>query len=331
MKKAFTLIELILVVALIAIVATLAVGKFGNVREKSALRVSIANQKAVERAVGAFLVSGGQLNRLDSLVYAQEGGNPLLSSQYGFDFDTVMSAEAMNGFYMGPVSDCDADIREKFNAGLMPGFRSFFCRYTLNAQEVTALQTRLGLTYVMAHTSYADADPNAYPSSHYPRERPYGDGTYPNAANGLDANDSACVATAVTNGMVVMAISPYTDLGRTVYQACGQELLNTDQYFGQQGGYDKEKVKQEVAATGGALLAFGLGDSASIIGSANAGLESAPYSTYTLKKHYSRFILLFRVRQVGSGSVTMPAVELAGVLDCCGNTIRAAEHVLKDM
>lgn len=79
------------------------------------------------------------------------------------------------------------------------------------------------------------------------------------------------------------------------------------------------------------MLAFGLGDSASIIGSANAGLESAPYSTYTLKKHYSRFILLFRVRQVGSGSVTMPAVELAGVLDCCGNTIRAAEHVLKDM
>ena len=66
MKKAFTLIELLMVIALIAIVSTLAVSKLGGVREVSARKVSLANQKAVERAVEAYLVNGGRLNRLDS-------------------------------------------------------------------------------------------------------------------------------------------------------------------------------------------------------------------------------------------------------------------------
>ena len=58
MKKAFTLIELLMVIALIAIVSTLAVSKLGGVREVSARKVSLANQKAVERAVEAYLVNG---------------------------------------------------------------------------------------------------------------------------------------------------------------------------------------------------------------------------------------------------------------------------------
>ncbi|MBQ4200140.1 MAG: type II secretion system protein, partial [Kiritimatiellae bacterium] len=60
MKKAFTLIELLMVVALIAIVSTLAVSKLGGVREGAARKVSLANQKAVERAVEAYLVNGGR-------------------------------------------------------------------------------------------------------------------------------------------------------------------------------------------------------------------------------------------------------------------------------
>lgn len=330
-RNAFTLIELLMVIAIIAIISTIAVNKLGGVRERAALKVSVANQKAIERAVSSYLVSGGQLNRLDSLVYAQDGGAPLLGGAEGFDFDTEMTAENRQGIYLGPSADCDAALRDEFNSGVMPSLKAVLTRYVLSRAEVAALESRIGLKHVMAHTAYADQAADAYPSAHYPRTRPYGDGTYPNAANGLDANDSACVATIVTNKMVVMAVTPYTDLGRTIYQACGQELMNTDLYFGQPGGYDKEQVKSEVALKGGPLIAFGLGDAASVIGKSNAGLESAPYSTYTLKKHYSRFILLFRVGKAGSGSVQMPVVEFAGVLDCCGNTVRAAESVLKTM
>ena len=57
MKKAFTLIELLMVIALIAIVSTLDVTKVGGLRESSARKVSLANQKAIERAMDAFLAN----------------------------------------------------------------------------------------------------------------------------------------------------------------------------------------------------------------------------------------------------------------------------------
>jgi hypothetical protein len=117
-----------------------------------------------------------------------------------------------------------------------------------------------------------------------------------------------------------------TDLGRTIYQACGQELLNTLSW-GQ--SYDKATVLAEVAASGGPLLAFGLGDTASIVGKSDAGLDAAPFATFLKKVYYSRYILLFRLKTVGSGSVAQVIPEFAGVLDPDGNTFRAAQFVVK--
>ena len=53
MKKGFTLIELLMVIAIVAIISTLAVSKVGGVKEAAARKVSLANQKAVERAVSS--------------------------------------------------------------------------------------------------------------------------------------------------------------------------------------------------------------------------------------------------------------------------------------
>ena len=121
------------------------------------------------------------------------------------------------------------------------------------------------------------------------------------------------------------AVNPMTDLGRTVYQACGQELMNTKNWG---ESYTESEVRAEVAASGGPLIAFGLGESASIVGKADAGLEGAPRATFVQKKFYSRYILLFRLKTIGSGSVSETIPEFAGVLDCCGNTVRAAQHVI---
>ncbi|MCR5415053.1 MAG: type II secretion system GspH family protein [Kiritimatiellae bacterium] len=328
MKKAFTLIELLMVVALIAIVSTLAVMKVGGMREAAARKVSLASQRSVERAVETFLTNQGRLNRLDSLIYAGEGGAPVLGTTPGdFDFTAAFSLEGHDGFYMGPF-DAAEDVREERNLGLTPGLQKVLCPYTLNAVQVTALVNRLGLKYVMAHTAYADAGDNEYPSMHYPNNRSYGDGTVPNASDGLDPNSSACVATKVVTNMMVAAVNPMTDLGRTIYQACGQELMNTK---GWGESYNETEVRAEVAATGGPLIAFGLGDSASIVGKADGGLESAPYATYPLRKYYSRYILLFRLKRAGAGSVMQTIPEFAGVIDPCGNTIRAAESIIKTL
>ncbi len=327
MKKAFTLIELLMVIALIAIVSTLAVSKLGGVREVSARKVSLANQKAVERAVEAYLVNGGRLNRLDSLLYAGDGGAPLTGGTEGdFDFTAVSTAESRNGLYLGPSDDESARIEQ--NSGITPDLQKILCLYTLNRAQAEALNTRLGLRHVMAATAYADVAQTAFPGMHYNKDRAYGDGTVPNASDGLDPNASFCVATLVTNSMRFVAINPMTDLGRTVYQACGQELMNTKSWG---ETYTESEVRAEVAAKGGPLLAFGLGDSASIIGKSDAGIEDAPYATFVQKRYYSRYILLFRLKTIGAGSVSQVIPEFAGVIDCEGNTVRAAQHVIKRM
>lgn len=325
-KQGFTLVELLMVVALIAIVSTLAVSKVGAVREASARRVSLANQKAVERAVEAYLAEEGRLNRLDSLIYAGNGGAPIRISANGdFDFSATSTAEGREGLYLGPSADADATVREASNRGLSDGLRSVLCLYGLSREQVAALNLRLGLKYVMAHTAYADAAANVTPADHYPRSRPYGDGTVPDVPDGLNANDSACVATILTNNMAVAAVNPMTDLGRAIYQACGQELFNTRN---QGENYDETAVRAEVAATGGPLVAFGLGDSASIVGKANAGVEDAPHASFVPKVNYSRYILLFRLKTIGSGTSAPIIPEFAGVIDPDGNTFRSAQTVI---
>jgi hypothetical protein len=318
-----------MVIAIIAIISTLAVSKLGGVREMAARKVSLANQKAVERSVEAYLANGGRLNRLDSLLYAGSGGNPLSGgTEHDFDFNTVSTAEGRNGLYLGPSADADANVREQYNCGLTAELQKILCLYTLDKAQADAFATRLGLRHVMAATAYADAEATAFPGQHYSKDRAYGDGTVPNASDGLDPNDSFCVATLVTNSMRFAAINPMTDLGRTIYQACGQELMNTKNW---NESYTEAEVRAEVAASGGPLIALGLGASASIIGKSDAGLEDAPYSTYVLKKYYSRYILLFRLKTIGSGSVSQVIPEFAGVIDCEGNTLRAAMHVVKRM
>jgi prepilin-type N-terminal cleavage/methylation domain-containing protein len=333
MKKAFTLIELLMVIAIIAIISTLAVSKVGGVKESSARKVSLANQSAVERAISSYMVAGGRLNRLDSLMYAGNGGAPLMgtAAEGDFDFTTTCTPQGREGFYYGPSAEGTAAVeqmRQEQNSGLMGELTKVMCLYTLSKTQVDALVNQLGLRYVMAHTAYADALDRQYPSVHYPKNRPYGDGTVPNAANGLNPNSSAIIATQVTNGMAVAAINPMTDLGRTIYQAMGQEIMNTKNW---NESYDEAEVRAEIALKGGPLIAFGLGDSCSAIGNANAGLESAPYATYAQKRFYSRYILLFRLRTVGEGSVSQVIPEFAGVIDCCGNTIRAAESMIRSM
>ena len=329
-KSGFTLIELLMVIAIIAIISTLAVNKVGGIRESSARKVSLANQKAVERAVESFLVAGGQLNRLDGLFDALSGGSELGSGN-GFDFARTNEATTVEGgLYFGPLRELGAYTREELNernAGLMTSLANLIVPYSLSQSEVDALTSRIGLKYVMQHNIYGNPEGSNYKTP-YAYYRKGDDGTVPQALDGMDANNSAVIARAVTNRMYVAAISPVSDLGRTIYQAMGQELMNTAQW-GER--YDETTAVAEVKRTGGALLAFGLGESASIIGKANAGLESAPYATFPLKRYYTRYILLFRVRTAGAGSVSVAIPEFAGVLDCEGNTIRAAQHILNTL
>jgi prepilin-type N-terminal cleavage/methylation domain-containing protein len=324
MKKAFTLIELLMVIALIAIVSTLAVNKLGGIRESAARKVSLANQKSVGRAVEAFLVSGGMLNRLDNLFYAdctkdaEQSANATPGSRIVFDAQTMDDKT----LYFGPssIGSLDRESVAEKNSGLHPDLLNLLCMYRLNEAEAIALRDRIGLKYVVRHYEKAEGYPSYNGYS-------YGDdGSVPGASDGLDPNLAACITKVVTNGLLVAAISPASHLGRTVYQAFGEEYLSTKKWT---ETYSDSEIRAEVDLKGGLLLAFGLNDMASIVGNPKAGLESVPYATHVQKKYYSRYILLFRMKTAGSGSVAPIIPEFVGVLDCEGNTLRAAEHIIK--
>ncbi len=323
-KNGFTLIELVMVIALIAIVSTLAVGKFGDMRRIAGRKVSIANQQAVGRAVETYLsIHGGQLNRLDWLMDA-DTPTAAGSATDGFVYSLTNKTAGTEGYlYMGPCKATGLswpfpESITEANSGLTPNLRGMLVPYTLNPKEVQALNN-LGLRLVMGHTVWTDRAPrSAY------RERG-ADGAYlsDDAALGLSPARSACVATLVTNGLVVAAVSPVCNTGRDVYRDCGQQLLHTEK---DDASYTPAAALGELQATGGVLLAFGLGSEASIIGVAEGGLESVPYADYPLRKFYRQYILLIRVNRWKGG---VPTAEFAGVLDPCGNTIRMARTAIE--
>lgn len=335
--KGFTLIELLMVIALIAIVSTLAVNKVGAVREAAARKVSLANQKAAERAVEAYLAEDGKLNRLDSLVYASAADTPQGGGAAGeFDFGASL-------LYKGPTDDLSANVAEK-NSGLMPDLLSALCIYRLTEAEVLALR-RLGFKYVTQFTEYAHKDPGktgadgaGYSSD--TAARPNADGTVPAAKDGLDPLLSACLVRTVKPQMPVAAITPRNNKGRLIYQACGVELGITNSvpdgedymtYLLYDYSNSGSKAKQDVNAAGGVVIAFGLGENASIIGKTDAGLDSAPFATFVPRNYYSRYILLFRLKTAGSSQNSLIIPEFAGVIDCCGNTVRTAQEVIKNL
>lgn len=316
MKKAFTLIELVMVIAILAILSTLAVSRIGNLREKAARTVSLANQVAIGRAMDTFLASNpdGTINYLDSLINYNAAGE--VRDGKGF-----LSGETMYaGFYAGTEDPTLQDV----NSGLTPRVIKFkgaplLQSYSLSQDEVDRLANR-GFKYVMRH-AIRESDIATPLVGDDGSQQTISDADKTNYV--LDPHKSACFIRALTNGVTVAAVSPFTKIGREVYRACGQNLIDTTTY-GTNGRYSgaESEVLTELTAKGGVLLAFGLNQKASIIGDKDCGLESVPLATYPVKKYYRQYILLFHV----DTSTPAGLLDFRGVLDPCGFTIEEARE-----
>lgn len=64
-KKGFTLVELIVVVAVLGIIAAIAVPKFGNVQEKAKIKADIASAKTIADVASA-LIADGKISYINS-------------------------------------------------------------------------------------------------------------------------------------------------------------------------------------------------------------------------------------------------------------------------
>lgn len=295
----FTLIELLMVVFVLAIIASIAISQMGNIQKTSAEKVSIANQQQISRAVSTFLLmnNGTGLNNLDALI----DFNTPAGSGGTFDL-TINSATIAGGVYRG-CKDSPATASSVKNKGLSTDLTGKLCVYYLSSGNATALSA-LGLSTVYYH-NYLSGRANVLLATNP-------DGTAVTAAPGFRVESTAAYQQALTNGVAVLAINPLT--GKELYKAFGHDLKLTST------ATDVE-AQAAAAANGWYLLAFGLGDQASIIGNRKGGLESAPRSETLGTDYYRQYFIIVRMPT----SPNAFTAEFAGILDPKGQTVKDAK------
>ena len=302
LRNGFTLIELAMVVALLALLATLAVSKYAGLRDSSARKVSAVNQRSVSESVGTYLAfNGGRgLDYLDALVPRGAASVPGGTFDYGG-----------GKLYAGPA------VATPRNRGLADGLRAVLAVYGLTAAEADALRRDLGLVHVLRHAvNSADLDATG------------SDGSLPPSwADPLRAETSACIVATPTNDFAVAAIDPRFESGALIYQAMGQHLPITRRQADGQNIADAD-VLSAIDASGGRLVAFGLGQRASIVGNSRGGLEVCPYSEAVAPDRYRNYILLVRLVHT---SGTACRAEFAGAIDPEGRAADAARQDLSGL
>ena len=319
-RQGFTLIELVMVVAVIAIIAALALSRLSGVQRNSAAKLNMANLGRIGSAIETYLaVTDGQLNRLDLIV-----GTPGV-------LPAVMGVSSPTGTYSISTAELFITTNNTKNIGIAPelyfagggyGLNSaLITQYYLNDADVSALK-KIGLTHLMRRT-----DGNRFTSGD--------DGEW--ATGSLNDPDTCfCVSTLVSNGLSVAVINPLgvsgsgqsiAPLGALIYQSCGQDvrftatmqiLVNGTAYAASAPTPLLNALKN---SSDGLLLAFGLGQYASLIGNNKGGLDAAPICPVMEKDTYRRYFVLIRLKQNATDG-KMEA-QYAGIMDSRGDTMKS--------
>src|SRR5574344_2124556 len=102
----FTLIELIMVIVILAIISSLAISKFADLKKKSAKRVNISTMQNLTRAVETYIVSAdsqvGNFAKMESLLDVSASGSwKGTAGTYNW---TLGKLSDIPGVYRGPKS-----------------------------------------------------------------------------------------------------------------------------------------------------------------------------------------------------------------------------------
>ncbi len=312
MKKqnnGFSLIELLVVVAIIAIVATIALSRLSGVQTKSADALNMANLSRIGPALEAYMVANDRkLNRLDLVVTGKASGTVNTYSTSTAEL-LILTNSTLNVGIAGPL------YYSVTQYGLT--FPPLLTQYHLTQSDVDALKS-LGLTYLMRYNNGS-------------RFNQGDDGEWPTGSS-TDPDTCLSLSTSISNGLAVPCVNPITvsgsggsiaPYGALVYQACGQDVrFSLSQQILINGtpctNTSTDVVMPQLKSNGGILLAFGIGQYASVIGSTRSGLDSAPVCPAVKSDTYRRYFLLIRL---ATESGTTKA-EYAGVMDSSGQTMK---------
>ena len=343
----FTLIELIIVVAILAFVAMVGLRGYANLRETQARKVNISNIKRVAHSLATYEAihreqgTGGYFDNFDSLVDVASSG-AWTGTQGTLDWGTVSggSVDARTvhgglGIYdgswkvLGPLynaagegSGNTATLDEAMDAnrGMRDtGLYKSLGIYYLSTNDV-ALLRNAGIVQILLHNpstqqaygsrrnGYCTAmDDNGFTADGL--KTPGGGGP------GFRPDMSAFYPVRVTNGIPVAVIRPNS----TIYNDLGYQNVFTN------ASPSAADLTAAVSGQTTKLVAFGIGQNAECVKNA-IGLGDAPYNPSFDKKNYRPYIAVFALTTRGQG--TPSTCHLAGVIDCAGNTARAAEYAV---
>ncbi|MBO7721032.1 MAG: type II secretion system protein [Kiritimatiellae bacterium] len=315
-KSGFTLVELLMVIAIIGIISMLAIQKLSGLQSDAKEKMNLANLERVSNGLETYIAANADkdrvnLDKLDSLTLWNNhaAGSPGDTSQ--------LASKDQLLFYTNQAGNVGLSTELFGNSNpYASSSATLLGQYFLSASDVSVLEHDLGIHYLYEGT---DGTMN----------RVGDDGAW---AQGEIGDPDKCSSVAVSNypGRVVAVVNPGGTAGRSpvgpdVYKSVGENVTY---------GYDgKIRVNEEIMAdnkaafeklmTGdGILMAFGLGDNCVLIGSNKAGFDSAPVSPAMRSDEYRRYMILVRVKYTQRGSsFTAQKAEYAGVMDPRGKVI----------
>lgn len=318
----FTLIELIIVIAIIGIIVVVGIHQFGNLRYNQAKKINVSTIQHTYAALQTYDLlaenTADRFDNFDSLIDISNDNGPW----FGPAGTYILTNACTNipGIYDGPYKRAGSPEQqaqaEKNNHGLSQNLANALGIYFLTDKDVELLHDA-GIYLALLHNNtpgqatgrggLVNSTDGFTPEGYRMR----------NGGPGFRADLSAFYPHALTNGSPVAIVNPLT--AAPTYTDLGYDLAFTNK-----NTITEHDALAAFAKNGAArLLCFGIGNAANCTVAKN-GLGEAPQCNFYNRTHYRSYLAVFAL--VSSHHGIKGSCTLAGVLDADGNTYRAAKH-----
>ncbi|MBN8524691.1 MAG: type II secretion system protein [Planctomycetes bacterium] len=313
LRHAFTLVELLVVVSILAIISAMVVGLYSSATDKAAATVSMATQKQLLNQMNSFmqLHDSALPDGFDSLLQASYAGTYTTLGTYTMAGEGTMNLNVgttLTQFIAQPVAPTASTDAKNVNRGVDLDMYSGANR-VLTVKQITSddyrLLSGLGLT-----TLYDT-----------------------NAAN-LSYGEPVSTARTIAVGGGICMVDPQGVAGQKLYKDFGVDLSDTATYpikgsddagTAWDDTYELTDAGRLAALKKQMFFVLAVGLNSKAIGDRLAGLQEAPASSVVSQGYYNRFSLVLKKGGMSAGDRN---AAIAGVLDPKGRGTSAARQAV---